>query len=1482
MSADVRRRLRDEHVPLETLGGWLASSDAAIAHAAVQGLVTRWRDEGFDPATPAIAAIDAAALAPETSILVADLALEGVGVAVPTLDPLPPLVRVAWLRVALVRATTSAEVDALVRTAAGREALRQLPVEVGGLVGRLTTSIEAGRRSAVELIDRGLACGLHAPPDAQRWLLGVIASSAVATTIAALNLLGEPWASALPLPPIVLGEAARTTEVELARLAVMRRRGDRAALRRELIELDDAELDLAEARSARRGACVRALGDLGDDDDLTAIVDRVTRHPDELAAPAIDALIALKRRGHGPDDAQTRRLFALYLDTPHLAPGPVAEIVSSRGEVVVATVDAAVHDDPDGDPDWERVVALLEALGSERACARLLAMVGDERERAGWWAAIAALGRLDRTEAEGAILERLTAEPEAALQALALIGGDATVEALRVALALAVPAATRPPWAATAATVLLRLDASIETLDDLHAAGLLDAGALAALPAHGAVSSALALRAIAATAGHPLRTAAIHALGRSGNPRAITALATAMTDPDDAVRSEVHAALRTLGVRLAELRAPRPRGLEGAQDPGATAIAIAAIARLRERHLDDDALARLLDAIHGHAHAELLVRVRPLLRHRNPELRKRACAVLIGAGAPAVAWLTPRLGDDELPVVRQALIALGELRATSATAAIAACLASPNMNLKKTAAEALARAGSPAAVPALLAWIAHHDNPGLRELVRAALRAILGRWLVPVVIAALDQPREPRAIELLVDALDGALTADQVAALAVARPTAPWIDALLRSAGAGTLGLAAGPPIDLDAAFTRRGRAAALAIATAPRPDDDEPTRLGLVRLAGARDRRALGRALRTVASDDGVLAALLARRRIADARLTGVESQALLDRWDALDDDARTAALALLPTDDATLTARIAQVIAGRPPTDLPPGLGAVAAARWTSDAARWWSTTPWPEPEATRARAATVVRLDHDRAPPATISVATAVELARDLIDAGEVDRAIALGTRDELVRPIVAAIAAARGIDAAIRHAEQWRERAPGRADALVHALTALGAPAIAALRRLARDPRVEVRTRARLIDMIAAIDRDSPAARAFLDGTVDAAHAAMAPAAATALLGSARLVERRQLLARFLDGKLGGPLAATLGRRDTAWLAAELRASTGERRERGLMLLGSLDDVHQRDALALEVWRATDDDAPAKDRARALLRGAPVGRLWPRLEPALARGDWTVLDVLGPTAVVPPSLIAQLAARPDQVAHWAAYLDRATAGTLVAPGLAEALIRGLASATGATARDHLLRVIARLVDWAEPDGATALAAALAPLLAGTDRDDTLTTILVAIGARDPAARLDLLLPITRPADRDAVLAIADAVLAAPRAALRLSPAIATAVERVFAAQLGGRDPDRLLDDADPSIVRTAIRIVAFAGDREAVDALAALLAHAHVAVRAAARGGLLTLGPIARPALVGALAHARPDRRAVIAAVLDDLDNAIDADEPGDAS
>ncbi|MGC4086876.1 MAG: HEAT repeat domain-containing protein [Polyangiaceae bacterium] len=79
-------------------------------------------------------------------------------------------------------------------------------------------------------------------------------------------------------------------------------------------------------------------------------------------------------------------------------------------------------------------------------------------------------------------------------------------------------------------------------------------------------------------------------------------------------------------------------------------------------------------------------------------------------------------------------------------------------------------------------------------------------------------------------------------------------------------------------------------------------------------------------------------------------------------------------------------------------------------------------------------------------------------------------------------------------------------------------------------------------------------------------------------------------------------------------------------------------------------------------------------------------------------------------------------------------------------------------------------------------------------------------------------------------------------------------------------RLLGDDDAHIVRSAIRILCFGRDTEAVPGVVEALSHRSQVVRTTAREGLLALGEDARRSLVHAMNRARPDRRAVIAEVL----------------
>ncbi len=80
------------------------------------------------------------------------------------------------------------------------------------------------------------------------------------------------------------------------------------------------------------------------------------------------------------------------------------------------------------------------------------------------------------------------------------------------------------------------------------------------------------------------------------------------------------------------------------------------------------------------------------------------------------------------------------------------------MSIKKTAAEALARAGGPEAAPKLVFWLGRHDNPGLRAALEAALRSIVGPACEATILAAAGAVEDERARDRLLDALSGKLS----------------------------------------------------------------------------------------------------------------------------------------------------------------------------------------------------------------------------------------------------------------------------------------------------------------------------------------------------------------------------------------------------------------------------------------------------------------------------------------------------------------------------------------------------------------------------------------------------------------------------------------------------------------------------------------------------------------------------------------------------
>ncbi|WP_411082183.1 HEAT repeat domain-containing protein [Streptomyces sp. cmx-18-6] len=246
-------------------------------------------------------------------------------------------------------------------------------------------------------------------------------------------------------------------------------------------------------------------------------------------------------------------------------------------------------------------------------------------------------------------------------------------------------------------------------------------------------------------------------------------------------------------------------------------------------------------------------RVHRLLRSRDPQVRKHVIALLAhdasGDDARALsATLLPLTASPDIRTVRQALRALGAARADWAAEPVAACLDHPNMNIRKTAAETLVHAGGPAAVPRLLRRLGRDDNPGLRDALTRALRAVLGEAYAATLLAAAEDVRDERARRLLLTGLDGVLPARSVLALhAQGSPVAPALLALVAERGVrlrsgsvqdlaeplADLGLPSprpaldeGPnPADRDAeALLRGGWDPSLALRIAHRPAPPDPS----------------------------------------------------------------------------------------------------------------------------------------------------------------------------------------------------------------------------------------------------------------------------------------------------------------------------------------------------------------------------------------------------------------------------------------------------------------------------------------------------------------------------------------------------------------------------------------------------------------------------------------------------------------------------------
>lgn len=1271
-----------------------------------------------------------------------------------------------------------------------------------------------------------------------------------------------------------------------------------------------------------RQRALRELGTLAGRADIGGLLAAAAIDPLLFGESVMACLRAMHRRGVFPTGDDAAYIVDLALADHTVSAADVATIVfTCRREAF----GALLVEDAD-DPMWPRRLALLVELARQGGGDLLIgdAISGMLPATSRPELFLAAIRALVHVPAEAAVIEALPQAPVEALHALEAVGGPRTVAVLREGLGLTGGDATagavvphlRPVrrralellWHLTddpdgRAAILARLDprdvprriAADLGGPDRRELALLRAGfdpddpvaALLVLARNGDAGTLAAIADLLARI-----VAELAASWEPGGPaRPVdTARPDGAPPGEPTVPDEVVAAIHALGGRLHDRGKLRPYCLREARSPagaGHALVATMALDLLERPGLSAGEQAVLLALLPRAPYAGTRARVHRLLRHRDRHVRKHVIAALAadatgGATEALSASLIALTTARDAQTVRQALLALGQVQARWAAPAIAACLDHPTMNIKKTAAEVLVHAGAPAAVPKLLSWLGRHDNPGLRAALVAALQAILGHAYAATVLAAAEQADDERTRGLLLAGLDRTLSARSVEALAEqGSPVAP---ALLALVAAREIELREGTVEDLAAQLAAHGIAIpARPVAAEPGPWDEDVDAL-------ARDGWNTATALRIVAGHDlkpgNPSADQLTRLRpmLADwlrlAATDAVPASATLRLtlricpapWSA--DEVRSFAQAV-----GTLVSGLGEAVgedrdglitvleAVAPTLDAAQALGLAARLRMLAPtaagrrsslgllrrcgalltrtdvehalAAARLGPDPW--------RAETAVLRDAFAATATrTSEQATAWRLRLEAA-ARTPDGLHGFRSRDDQPLP------SCDRLDALIDTFPSAHREARGAMLDWMEALQPIGAPSWTLTERV-HEPADRSRT-----PHDGDLDQPRSAAlRERLLAMLDAPEAGRREAAAAALRDWPEPETACEVLRAFLGGRVtvrvdigvGADFAPALNSIDES----ELRtiAAGGEAvRERIARVAYHLDPsgLHRLLPLLLEWWEQGGPGTRVPVAA-ALRKDAEYSdTLAESLHSRLNAGAWGYLDLIAGLRLLRTPALVEVRRRLRAEGRD----DLADKLTLV-----DGPLRGLDAADSDAARLAALRE--------RPPTESA-----GP---GTSREELFD--LIRTGHAEQVRRA--LTRLTELHEEDSPAGVRFAAEQDSELENLLADLLHHAEPRIrlHAHRTGRKLLDRatylrhsavLLDDPEPDVVRAAVNTLSHAVHQPAIPAIVGLLVHSHTAVRRAAVGGLVQIGPSAIPALRRAAGRARPDRQHHYTAILD---------------
>ncbi len=765
------------------------------------------------------------ALAPEVGLALAELALSLAhhGPRIPErLDALAPRLQVEWLRVQLTAGAieldsfSGIDESLLLRALTGWS-----PLEVGdpsALFEAMTRARDPRLRIRALGLVRAAVDELAITAElAQTCLLRLTRDEAPSVRRAAFA--GLVASGSVRVAPRLEAERERVVragldddddEVANACVTLARDAGARAWL---------VEVGFDPSRSGpRREAAITALGPLASAEDLEPSLALACADPLRFGACVRVFLLEAHRRGVFVRAAAIPDLLAAF----DAHEGWTGELLVRVAHIARAALIAALAELPADDRRGIRRAAILAAsvdTGAHALIAERLRATTDTRIAI---ALVEAAGRSPEFDDEAALLAWLERIPEPVIAALRVKGGEASIARLRAKIEDP-SCPTRLRSAANEALWALSRDRSTllrELCERLgpHEAGLLEPSRRAARDD----------RAAAILGDAPWLTGSVHAIDplvalrvlcESGSVAALPEItrrfraifsdyvAEALAG-DFTIKRVRMPALEQLIYRygrtlIADARCVR-RWIDDAPDTGRELVLALAIDWLRE-HPSAPICVALLETIGRHEPSGASLRqIEAFWRERDPEVQRAALEAIVaaGEGARGLERSIGRLSNASDPrVLRQALLGVASLAARWAEPMVIAALAHPEMGIKKEAAAALVEVGSLRCVPALIDWLARHDNPGFRTQLLAALRAVLDRGAAASLIDAIEASEDRRARGLLREALSGMLSLR--ALLRLARSQRPVRLELVEAALAGELGLADASPEALAAALHR-------------------------------------------------------------------------------------------------------------------------------------------------------------------------------------------------------------------------------------------------------------------------------------------------------------------------------------------------------------------------------------------------------------------------------------------------------------------------------------------------------------------------------------------------------------------------------------------------------------------------------------------------------------------------------------------------------